>query len=106
MLRNFELARLSLFRFTFLGQDNPESSWTSCNVEHEDGCGKVKGGQKSYTWTFSTFTDTKQLHRLVTGRIREEIFKVNNFCTLKTDFYSKNNKNIMISTIDNPELDF
>ena len=55
VLRNFELARLSLFRFTFLGQDNTESSETSCNVEHEDGCGKVKGGHKLYTWASNYF---------------------------------------------------
>ena len=92
MLRNFELARLSLSSFTFLGQDNTESSGTSCNVEHEDGYGEVKGGQKLYTWTFSNFTDTTHLHRLVTVRIRDVSFEVNNLCTLKSDVYSKNNK--------------
>ena len=42
--------------------------------------------------TISTFTDAKHLHRLVTGRIKDESFEVNNFCTLESDFYSNNNK--------------
>ena len=81
VLRNFELARLSLFRFTFLGQDNTESSGTSCNVEHADGWGKVKGRKKNDILgllTISTFTVAKHLHRLATGRITDQCFEVNN----------------------------
>ena len=51
-------------------------------MEHEDGYGEVKGGQKLYTWTFSNFTDTTHLHRLVT--VRQPLADYDNHCAQKS----------------------
>ena len=64
----------------------------TCNTQMDVERSKVGENYIHGLLTISIFSVAKHLHRLVTGRIRDESFEVNNFCTLKSDFYSKNNK--------------
>ena len=54
----------------------------TCNTQMDVERSKVGTNYIHGLLTISTFTDAQQLHRLVTGRIRDESFEVNNFVLL------------------------